>query len=620
MKLFRYLTILAAAAMTATACQDSTEGLGLLPEVSEDMYRIYIDENDPNLVHFAFTADLLSPYWEIELKGGSKATSNNRDFTLTMTTGDYTGYLTAYGRSGRSPRHEFTFHIDAPDPAVRMLCGTDPANPKVWVWDIWGEYNNGGQQRIFGYIWGDDWRTDTWYNPLEDMQAGMMQGSMLDDKMTFFDDGRFLLDAGGTVWVDGDVDGIGGWGVDRAGIAQWQPKGTEGWALVDAGTKRYIRFSGGGFPSVVADPKGVDADYEIVELSEEHLRLRWWRGEGDGIEFNFVPEGYQGSDPEPPTPPEPGPGIPEQETVTPISTDSPEYLKLTSYSWKMGALMAYIMPDGSLQGFDTPDFLIGDLLNFNTDGRIAFSLGDDTRVFDNENGAWNFTPQGTEGFVLGHTASGALAVQFTGGGFPIAAPVAEYADLTFEVLRLTDTDLQLGWAYKDYNTSLAYFVLNFSATAKQGSDPEPPTPPEPELTETERMLTAHTWVANENYSYYYGEDNLCETPAWARDDELTFLPDGKLEITCPDGLLYADENPAQQPFAAGGKEAWEVTAGADGKEYVRFSGGGTPMIRPALAVPDPADWEIMAISENQLRLGWPYGDGGYLVVILDKKQ
>ncbi|MDE6161581.1 MAG: hypothetical protein K2F77_07975, partial [Muribaculaceae bacterium] len=123
MKLFRYLTILAAAAMTATACQDSTEGLGLLPEVSEDMYRIYIDENDPNLVHFAFTADLLSPYWEIELKGGSKATSNNRDFTLTMTTGDYTGYLTAYGRSGRSPRHEFTFHIDAPDPAVRMLCG-----------------------------------------------------------------------------------------------------------------------------------------------------------------------------------------------------------------------------------------------------------------------------------------------------------------------------------------------------------------------------------------------------------------------------------------------------------------------------------------------------------------
>ncbi len=593
------------------ACQDDTEGLGVLPEVSDDMYSIYIDEEDPNLVHFDFTADRLQPLWEVELKGGAKATSNDRNFTLTMSKGDYKGSLMVYGRSGRSPKHEFTFHVDAPDPAVRMLCGTDESKPKVWVWDIWGEYNNGGQQRIFGYLWGEDWRKDSYYNPLEDMQGGAMQGSMLDDKMSFLADGRFVLEANNTVWVDGDLTGVGGWGVERAGIAQWQPKGTEAWAFIDNGTKRYIRFSGGGFPSVVADPTGVDADYEIVEISEDHLRLRWWRGEGDGIEFNFVPEGYQGEDPTPPTPPEPV-EIPEQEAVTPLDKTSAEYLKLTGYSWKVGSLLAYINADGSQTGFETPQFLIGDLLNFNTDGSVTFKLGDDNKVFDNENGTWDYTPQGTEGFILGKLADGSLAIQFTGGAFPIISPVAQYKDLTFEVLKLTDTDLQLAWAYKEYDASFKYFVINYSATAKEGGS-EPPVVDD--FAEIKAKLTAHAWKFGDsgtNFNELWGGDNA------SRDETMTFKPDGTLDIA-GDGQAFDGTN---GPFSYAenvGKMTWSVVKDGNGTVCIKFGGGGFP-----LSVGDPTQLdctaEIVELTDDALRVQIPFPNGWapYYCVVLEK--
>lgn len=573
------------------SCQDDTAGLGVLPEVSEDMYSVYIDEEDPNLVHFDLTADRLQPLWEIELKGGTKVTSNDRNFTLTMSKGDYKGCLMVYGRSGKSPKHEFSFHVEAPDPAVRMLCGTDEANPKVWVWDIWGEYNNSGQQRIFGYLWGDDWRSASYYNPLEDMKGGAMQGSMLDDKMSFRQDGTFVLEANNTVWVDGDITGVGGWGVERAGIAEWQPKGTEAWALIDNGDKRYIRFSGGGFPSVVADPTGVDADYEIVEISQEHLRLRWWRGEGDGIEFNFVPEDYQGEDPTPPTPPEPV-VLPEQEKVTPLAKDAAEYAKLTGYSWKVGSLLAYINADGSQTGFETPDFLIGDILNFNTDGSVTFNLGDDNRVFDNENGIWNYTAKGTEGFVLGTLANGNLAVQFTGEAFPIISPVAKYQDLTFEVLKLTDTDLQLAWAYKDYNADLKYFVINYSATPKDDT----PTPPvQDDFAEQKAMLTAHPWKIVDGGPAL---EDMWGPVGGSKEEVMTLNADGSMTIT-GDGTAESCNDGAFD-YTSYTNMTWSYSEN-DGKKYLAFGNNGFPC---AVGTLDNLGktWEVVELSADSMTL------------------
>ena len=59
-------------ALSAVSCRDTVDDMGGVPLVSSDMFRIYVDSEDENLIHFEFTAEKLSPYWEIELPGGTQ--------------------------------------------------------------------------------------------------------------------------------------------------------------------------------------------------------------------------------------------------------------------------------------------------------------------------------------------------------------------------------------------------------------------------------------------------------------------------------------------------------------------------------------------------------------------
>lgn len=598
MKKILYNTILPSlccllALFAATACNDDTEGMGDKPTVNEDMFKVYVDAEDGNLVHFSFTARKLSPYWEVELPGGTQ-TYSDCEFTLTLSRGEYNGYLTAYGRGGRSERYPFTFTVTALDPSYRLLCGKD--NDKVWVWDRYGEAIDATTQRIFGYLWGEPWQKNSWFNPTADLEAY----GILDSKIAFRNEGQFIFtpDADGKVWVDG-----GGWGdVEKAGKASWTATGNESWAFTENGGKRYIQFAGGAFPGLIADPAGVDAAYEIVELTENRLCLRWWRGEGDGIEFNFCPEGYIGEDPTPPTPPDP-PTPPVVKDITPLPDGAPEYALLTAHPWVADNKFGYLYDAEDL--YDTPTQALDEVLTFKTDGSMTLESDGDVYA-DDGNGHFQYTPTGNEAYVLGKNDAGQLCVQFKGGGFPILR-ANEAVDQVYEVRELSASRLKLFWSYGDGGGFL--IILK----AKDGQT-EPPTPPvvDPDPVEptdpTMKMLTAHSWklkgVSTPDAGFY--------DIAQCADEVLTLNADGTMTLQGDGTAFDNDEGP--YAYKSTGEERWSLVE-VGGKKTLRFDGGGFPIV---LANVDAlkADYTITEISADACTLVIPYWGSEFSIYLI----
>ena len=78
--------------------------------------------------------------------------------------------------------------------------------------------------------------------------------------------------------------------------------------------------------------------------------------------------------------------------------------------------------------------------------------------------------------------------------------------------------------------------------------------------------------------------------------------------------MYTDEGFVRD-FHATGEEGWILGTNADGVLCLQFTNGGFPLIRPGYST-DGQTYEVNTITEETLRLHWPYGDGGYLVIIL----
>ncbi|MCM1070866.1 MAG: hypothetical protein NC210_03790 [[Clostridium] fimetarium] len=586
------------ALLATTACSDDTAGMGDKPAVSDNMFKVYVDDEDGNIVHFSFTAAKLSPYWEIELPGGIQ-TYSDRDFTLTMSRGVYTGYLTAYGRGGRSERYQFSFEVTALDPSYRLLCGKD--DDKVWVWDRYGEAIDAATQRIFGYLWGEPWQKNSWFNPTADLEAY----GILDSKIAFRNEGAFIFtpDADGKVWVDG-----GGWGdVEKAGKASWTPTGNESWAFTESAGKRYIKFGGGAFPGLIADPAGIDAEYEIVELTDTRLCLRWWRGEGDGIEFNFCPEGYVGETPTPPSEPEP-PTPPAPVTdIIPLPAGAPEYALLTAHPWVADSKYGYLYEVEDL--YDTPTQALDEVLTFKADGSMTLDSDGDVYA-DAGNGHFPYTPSGSESYVLGKNDAGQLCVQFKGGGFPILRATEE-VDQVHEVRELSANRLKLFWSYGDGGGLLIILV------AKDGSA-EPPTPPvvdpdpvEPDPADpTAVILTAHPWklkgVSTPEAGFY--DIGTCA------DEVLYLSADGSMTLESDGTVFDNDEGP--HAYTPSGKESWKLVE-SDGMKAIKFDGGGFPIV---LANTEAINgtYTITELTSDACTLSVPYWGSVFNIHLIKK--
>jgi hypothetical protein len=246
--------------------------IGDKPSIDQIEYSATSLEDAPGTIHFSFTGKLLSPFWTIEKPDGSYLVSNKRDFTVKYSmAGEYKGAIQAYGQGGLSDSIHFTFNVPENDELVSKLTGLD--NQKVWIWDstkkghLTGVYTDPLGQ------WEGQWITEP--NELSALK-------IYDDELSFLPgNNSYLLKANGYVYVESSalstmdpVNYPNGGSVGVA-VAYTQPA-EQKWAVYqnDAG-KLFLSFSGGGFPSYVASPKALGAEYEIIELTDNTLHLYW---------------------------------------------------------------------------------------------------------------------------------------------------------------------------------------------------------------------------------------------------------------------------------------------------------------------------------------------------------
>lgn len=264
MKQSIYIFLLMLGAGLFSSCEKDYD-LGSRPTLDNVQYSATPDSESPNIIHFAFDSDGLTPFWRVERPDGTMFTSNKRSFSITyMIKGEYNGVLQAYGRGGATDSLRFKFTVPNSEPMIELLTGRE--SQKIWVWD----YNTQGH---LACGWINSEKPDWWIlEPNELVGKGLY-----DDELSFLTNKRaYKLDAHGDVYIDpsaAEVMNPNGGGVLT--VPYQQPEG-ETWSLEqnDKG-EMFLSFSGNGFPSFVGGPKARGAKYKVLKLSEDKLSLRW---------------------------------------------------------------------------------------------------------------------------------------------------------------------------------------------------------------------------------------------------------------------------------------------------------------------------------------------------------
>lgn len=264
MKQFIYILLLTIGASILYSCEKDYE-LGPKPTLDNVTYLVTPDSESPNIIHFSFDTDGLTPYWRIERPDGSMFTTSQRDFSVTyMIKGDYKGILQVYGRGGVSDSLNFTFTVPNSEPIIELLTGSD--TQKVWVWD----YTTHGHLAC-GWLYSEE--PDWWIlEPYELDGEGLY-----DDELSFLaENSIYKLEANGDVYIDPSASAVmnpeGGGSLT---VPYVQPQG-ETWTLEENNEGELVlNFSGRGFPSFVGGPKALGGQYKVLELSEDKLSLRW---------------------------------------------------------------------------------------------------------------------------------------------------------------------------------------------------------------------------------------------------------------------------------------------------------------------------------------------------------
>ncbi|MFT4221983.1 hypothetical protein [Dysgonomonas sp.] len=251
------------------ACTDDHE-IGEQPSADEIKYSVTPSADNPNVIHFSFASDKMSPYWSITKPDGSVMNSNKRDFSIKyFMAGEYDARIQAYGGGGLSEELSFKFTVPENDPMIYKLSGDN--GDKRWVWNskVSGHLSCG-----WLYSDGPDWWI-TVPNELANLKT-------YDDELNFsLTDYKYVLNAHEYVYVDPSalkvMDAVNYPNGGSVGTAVYyiQPDNQK-WAVYEKDdNKLYVSFSNNGFPSYVASPDALGAEYEILELTDDILYLKW---------------------------------------------------------------------------------------------------------------------------------------------------------------------------------------------------------------------------------------------------------------------------------------------------------------------------------------------------------
>lgn len=286
---------------------------------------------------------------------------------------------------------------------------------------------------------------------------------------------------------------------------------------------------------------------------------------------------------------------------------------LTARSWKIADYGWY--GDGwEALGNQVPDFNADDILTFHENHAFSLDTGDTPKIYRDDSQEFEYTPTGNETWMLLEDGAN-VSIQFGGGGFPGMLPDDSGINGLWSATVLTDTEIRLEFWQEDKEQYLV--VILGPSDSGQEPDPGPGTDLTPVSPDDERIaiLTGTVWKPGPEYGYNYGSDDFYTTASQCHDDRLTFHADGKLTISAgADGILYTDKGFVND-FEATGEEGWLLGTDSGGNLCLQFTGGGFPLLRPDFST-DNQTYEVNILTEETLRLHWPYGDGGYLVIIL----
>ena len=469
MKRITTFAIIAAAALCA-ACSKPSYGLGEVPSEDSFTYTVTPDKETPNVIRFSFSGEKVSPFWRVRKPDGSYLESNSREFTLRYyMKGKYDGTLTAYGSGGEGEPVSFTFNVTENDPIVKKLTGDGTQKVWVWNWSVDKHFGEGSLESTEP----DWWPVGAWE---------MKDYSMYDDELSFVTDSwDYILDAKGKIYADGTVLPIFYPDIFKKGsratvIDYVQPEGQK-WAIyADENDKLYLSFSEGGFPSYPAYPTALGGAYEITELTDDVLALRFDTGSADNGAwyYRFVLKGTQpetggGDKPDKPDQPD-TPTMNELEKALTTNADGSQKVWMWDHTnpghygegdanamepdwWSVGAdeMAAYSMYDDELEfHYEGHAYIL------RANGYVYCDRGALAAMGHEGNEATNIEYTQPEGQTWGIVnEDGADWLRFSEGAFPSAIPVPQAIGGKFRILSLTDDCLYLrlqtpddSWYYK----------------------------------------------------------------------------------------------------------------------------------------------------------------------------
>lgn len=354
------------------------------PVVTEAMYSVTVN-TETGEVTFKFLETDLNPYWTITNPNKVTESFYDREKTVKYEIpGIYTGKLVAFGEGGESDPVQFSFN-----PLGEEVDETLTPTENILISQAWKPYTivyYGGEGEEY-------WEWD----------SGSVPASAADDRLTFKKDGKLELNLGENTAIYHDMNEA------FEGVTL---TGAEKWAYVVENEVEYIQFSDGGFPGMLADDEGINAKYELRNVTANRFELHYYQAaQEQSLNFVFVSENFVEEPVES--------GVTEEATVAALSGKK---FYVSAYGW-----CAY--GEGAWEWFEEPlpETTVEDYITFNSDGTLVIDLGENLAIY--HDGGWRniesgwhedelWTVTGAETWAVQSDPTG-VYVKFDNGGFPL---------------------------------------------------------------------------------------------------------------------------------------------------------------------------------------------------------
>ena len=379
---FKLMILAALGALMIVSCKKPDDDpVPVKPVVTESMYSVTVN-TETGEVTFKFTDADLNPYWTVVDPNKKSESFYDREITKKYEVpGIYTGQIVAFGEGGESDPVSFSFN-----PLGEAVDATLTETENILISQAWKPYTivyYGGEGD--GY-----WEWDS-----ESVPA-----SAADDRLTFKKDGTFVLNLGEDTAIYHDMNS------EFAGVTL---TGAEKWAYVVEEGVEYIQFSDGGFPGMLADDEGINAKYELRNVTGNRFELHYYQAaQEQSLNFVFVSETYVEEPVES--------GVTEDNTKSALAGKT---FAVSRYGW-WGEGWEY---------FDdpVPETTVEDRITFNPDGTLSIDLGADLTMYHDS--GWRTVEAGwpeDEQWVIAGGETWAVQsdptgvyVKFDNGGFPL---------------------------------------------------------------------------------------------------------------------------------------------------------------------------------------------------------